>query len=144
MLALGAGVKSGASLEVLLAQDETTSARTTAAAARSPGLDTLCSYRQERAPPARSSGLVMIRQCGSSAPIISAFVKNRRAKGWLVELRPNLTLRGYLTESPLSAFRSGRGEVEKGLIAAVLIGLGDVVDASGGPEAQRGHVFVVC
>ncbi len=72
---------SGASLEVLLAQDDATSARTTAAAARSPGLDTLCSYRQERAPPARSSGLVMIRQWGSSVPIISAFVENRRAEG---------------------------------------------------------------
>ncbi|WP_420178777.1 hypothetical protein [Paenarthrobacter sp. TA1.8] len=50
VLVLGGGVKSGASLEVLLAQDDATSARTTAAAARSPGLDTLCSYRQERAP----------------------------------------------------------------------------------------------
>jgi hypothetical protein len=81
VLALGGGVKSGASLEGLLAQDDATSARTIAAAARSPGLDTLCSYRQERAPPARSSGLVLIRYWSRWVHIISAFVENRRAEG---------------------------------------------------------------
>jgi hypothetical protein len=80
VLALGDGVKSGASPEVLLAQDDAISARTTAAAARNPGLDTLCSYRQEQELPARSSAFGDDRILGQFGSIISAYRKSAGAK----------------------------------------------------------------
>ena len=81
MLAVGGRVTSGASLVVLLEQDDATSMRTTAAAARRLGLDTLRSSIDRSGRPGQVFGVGNDQIVGRSVPIISAFSENRRVEG---------------------------------------------------------------